>query len=214
MDSAVFYTKKHNNVKCKARYRRIGKYYKSLDKFKAEKQRRKQALELQNQGLTIKQIALQLHVSERTVKRDFAKIMVFIKSKRTQLLRSEGLVSLTLFQAMPLKEQIQYAIEYEEEKRRIYRTRRCRSLHIAIDLDQVLGGKYAMRYKPKLPVEMQENGKITIELLAHGKKQNIARIYVGKIASNTACLDTNKSLYTVTPHALKGLQITEIQTSM
>jgi DNA-binding NarL/FixJ family response regulator len=69
--SAVFDTKKHNNVKCKARYRRIGKYYKSLEKFKAEKHRRKQALELQNQGLTIKQIARQLGVSERTVKRDF-----------------------------------------------------------------------------------------------------------------------------------------------
>lgn len=121
MGSAVFDTKKHNNVKCKARYRRIGKYYKSLDKFKAEKHRRKQALELQNQGLSIKQIALQLHVSERTVKRDFAKILVFIKSKRTQLIRNEGLAALNKFQAMTLKEQIQYAIDYEEQKRRIYR---------------------------------------------------------------------------------------------
>lgn len=210
MDNAVFDTKKHSNVKAKAEYRRISKYYKSLDKFRAEKHRRKLLLELQNQGLTIKQIALQLHVSERTVKRDFAKIMVFIKTKRSQLIRSESLTALMKFQAMTLKEQIQYAKDYEEQERRIYRIRRCSSLHITIDLDQALSGKYAMSYKPKLPVEMLENGKITIELTAHGKRQNITRIYLGKIASNVVSLDTNKSLYTVTPFALKGLQITEL----
>ena len=212
MRNAVFDTKKHTNVKRKARYRRIGKYYKSLDRFKAEKNRRKQALELQNQGLSIKQIARQLQVSERTVKRDFAKIMIFIKSKRTQLRRNESLAERNKIQAMTLMEQMQRIKDYEEQKRRIYRTRQCNSLHIAIDLDQVFGGEYAMSYKPKLPVQMHQNGKITIELLTHGKKQNIARIYVGKIASNTASLDTNRSLYTVTPFALKGLQISEIQT--
>ena len=211
MRNAVFDTKKHTNVKRKARYRRIGKYYKSLDRFKAEKNRRKQALELQNQGLSIKQIAWQLHVSERTVKRDFAKIMIFIKSKRTQLRRNESFAALAKFQAMSLGGQMQYVKDYEERKRRIYRTPLCNSLHISIDLDQVFGGKYALSYKPKLPVQMHQNGKITIELSTHGKKQNIARIYVGKIASNIACLDTNRSLYTVTPFALKGLQITEIQ---
>ena len=212
MCCAVFDTKKHNNVKRKPRYRRIGKYYKSLDKFKAEKHRRKQALELQNQGFSIKQIALQLQVSERTVKRDFAKIMIFIKSKRTQLIRSEGRAELVKFQSMSLREQMQYAKDYGEQKRRIYRTPQSNSLHITIDLDRVLEGKYALSYKPKLPVQMQENGKITIELCTHGKKQNIARIYVEKKGSNTVSLDTNKSLYTVTPFALKGLQITEIQT--
>ena len=212
MRNAVFDTKKHTNVKKKARYRQIGKYYKSLDRFKAEKNRRKQALELQNQGLSIKQIAQQLHISERTVKRDFAKIMIFIKSKRTQLRRNESFAALSKFQAMTLMEQMQYVKDYEERKRRIYRTRQCNLLHISIDLDQVLVGKYAMSYKPKLPVQMQQNGKITIELLTHGKKQTIARIYVGKIVSNTAFLDTNRSLYTVTPFDLKGLQISEMQT--
>ena len=97
MRNAVFDTKKHNSVKREARYRRIGKYYKSLEKFKAETNRRKQALELQNQGLGIKQIARQLQVSERTVKRDFAKIMIFIKSKRTQLNHNESLTASTNF---------------------------------------------------------------------------------------------------------------------
>jgi hypothetical protein len=70
-------------------------------------------------------------------------------------------------------------------------------------------GNYALSYKPKFTVELLANGKITIELCAHGKNQNIARIYVGKIAGDAVNLDTNKSLHTVTPFALKGLQITE-----
>jgi len=76
-------------------------------------------------------------------------------------------------------------------------------------LDDALMGKYALRYKPKLPVEMLENGKITIELSAHGKRQKIARIYVGKVARETVNIDTNRSLHTVTPFTLKGLQIIE-----
>jgi len=205
----VFDTKKHCNVKRKAAYRRISKYFKSLDKFKAEKLRRKQVLELHNQGLTIVQVAFRLGVSERTVQRDLKKVMLYVKKVRTQMLRHESLLAVEQFQAMGLKQQVECAVEYEQEKRRLRRPRRCRSLHVTIDLDDALTGKYALRYKPKLPVEMRENGKITIELSAHGKKQKVARIYLGKVAWETVNIDTNRSLHTVTPFTLKGLQIVE-----
>jgi hypothetical protein len=209
VDNAVFDTKRHSNVKANAEYLRIGKYYKGLDKFKAEKHRRKRLLELQNQGLPIKQIAMQLRVSERTVKRDLAKIMVYVKKKRTQLLHSESDAALERFNAMSLKEQLRYVSELEEQKRRVYKTRRCSSLLITIDLDAALSGNYAMSFKPKLPLDMLENGRITIELIAHGKKQAISRIYVGKVVWGSVNLQTNQSMNTVTPYTLKGLQITE-----
>lgn len=211
MPNAVFDTKKHSNVKRNAEYRRIRKYTKSLGKFKAEKLRRQQALELQNQGLSIKQVALRLGVSERTVKRDLKKAMLYVKKVRTQMLRRESRLALEQFQAMGLKQQLEYAKQYEKQKRRWLKPRRCCSLEINIDLDQALLGKYAMSFKPKLPVEMCENGKITIELSALGKKQKIARIYLDKIACGAVNLDTNKSLHTVTPFALKGLQITKAE---
>ena len=207
MDNTVFDTLKHSNVARKAKYRRVHKYVKSLGKFKAEKLRRKQALELADRGLSIERIALALGVSERTINRDLKKMMIYIKKLQTQLRHQEGEAAL---KNLSFKKQLCLFKELEQRKRRILRPRRCRSLHISIDLDQALLGKYAMSYKPKLPVEMAENGKITIELLAHGKNQNIARIYVGKIAGEAVNLDTNKSLYTVTPFALKGLQITEL----
>jgi hypothetical protein len=212
LNNTVFDTKKHINVKRKAEYRQIHKYYKGLDKFKLEKQRRQQALELQSQGLTIKQIAMQLQVSERTVKRDLEKIMIYVKKKRTQVLRQESDAALEQFNAMSLKEQLRYVKELEEQKRRIYRSRRCSSLLVTIDLDAALTGKYAVSFKPKLPVDMLENGKITLELSAHGKKQAISRIYVGKVVWGSANLDTNQSINTITRFALEGLQIIKTTT--
>jgi FixJ family two-component response regulator len=53
---------------------RINSYYKSSKKYWQERNRRKQVLELIAQGLTYHQIAEQLGISERTAKRDYAKI--------------------------------------------------------------------------------------------------------------------------------------------
>jgi transcriptional antiterminator len=86
----VFDTRKHTNVKRKAAYRRISKYYKGLDKFKAEKQRRKQILQLQDEGLNIRDIAWRLQVSERTVKRDLAKVKPYVEGQWTLLARQES----------------------------------------------------------------------------------------------------------------------------
>jgi DNA-binding NarL/FixJ family response regulator len=85
--SSVFDTKKHTNVKCKASYRRINKYYKGIEKTKAVKERRKKILALLDQGLTIKLTAQQLKVSERTVKRDLAEMRVKLRKKRKQQLK-------------------------------------------------------------------------------------------------------------------------------
>jgi hypothetical protein len=212
MKKAVFDTKRHSNLGTKAEYRRISKYYKSLGKFKAEKSRRQRVLDLQNQGLTLKQIALILRVSERTVKRDLAKVMVYVQKRQTLLLRGESEVALEKFQAMSLKEQIRYVGELKEQKRRIHKVRRCSSLVITIDLDAVLSGYYAMSFKPKLPVDMLEYGRITIELVARGRKQALSRLYVGKAVGGCGCvnLQTNQSLNAITRFAFKGLQLVEL----
>jgi DNA-binding NarL/FixJ family response regulator len=84
-EEGVFDTKKHTNIKRRAEYRLIGKYHKSLLRFKEEKARRRRILELQDISLTIKQIALQLGVSERTVKRDLAKMKSYIHRQNMRL---------------------------------------------------------------------------------------------------------------------------------
>lgn len=212
MNSSVFDTKKHSNVKRKAEYRRIGKYYKGLEKYKAEKSRRKQVLQLQEQGLTIKQIAERLHVSERTVKRDVATVVPYIKKQRTELIRHENEAVIRQLNSMSLNKQLEYMHELLERHRRIFRVRKCSSLLVTIDVDAVFDGRYAVSFKPRLPVDMLENGRITLELAVCGRKQAIARIYVGKVTWGAANLQTNQSMNQFVKPVLKGLKVVESTT--
>ncbi|MFC1487910.1 helix-turn-helix transcriptional regulator [Thermoproteota archaeon] len=58
-------------------YRKINRYYKSKSQYWSERNRRKKCWELSGQGLTYKQIAEKLGVSEKTVQRDIKKIQPY-----------------------------------------------------------------------------------------------------------------------------------------
>ncbi len=205
----VFDTKKHTNIKRKAAYRRIQVYTKSLAKTKAEKTRRRQVLKLWSLGLKIKQIAEQLDISQRTVKRDIARLMPYIKKKRTQLMHQESQAEIAYFNSLSGKKQLEYLVEHLEQRKRIVKARKCKALTITIDVDRAFQGRYAVKFKPDLPVDMQENGRITLELAAAGRKQAIARIYVGKVVYGEANLQTNQSMKQFINPTLKGLKVTE-----
>lgn len=72
----------------KPKYRHVKKYYKSSSQYWKERDRRKQVLQLQEQGLTQKQIAERLGITERTVKRDVAKIKPYY-NRRIQHYKSQ-----------------------------------------------------------------------------------------------------------------------------
>jgi len=62
-------------------YRRINKYSKSIQQYKKERNRRKQAYKLACKGYTHEQIAEKLGVSTKTVQRDFKKLKSYINGK-------------------------------------------------------------------------------------------------------------------------------------
>jgi transposase len=206
----VFDTEKHTNIKRNAEYRRIGKYHKSLGRFKVEKARRQQVLLLWSDGIKTRHIAERLGVSERTVKRDLARLMIYIKNKRSQLMHRETEAEIAYFNSLNLKQQMQYIKEDQEQRKRIFKAKKCKALTITIDIDKAFGGRYsAVKFKPDLPVDMQEYGRITLELTAAGKKQAIARIYVGKVVRGEANLQTNQSMNQLVKATLKGLRVIE-----
>ncbi|NLE05800.1 MAG: HTH domain-containing protein [Crenarchaeota archaeon] len=183
-----------------------------MAKYKAEKTRRQQVLLLWSDGLKIKFIAQQLGVSERTVKRDLAKLMIYVKKIRTQLMRHKSMKEMEHFNCLSYKDQIEYAKEDQEYQKRYFRTKKCKALTITIDVDKVFEGKLnAVKFKPNLPADMQTDSKITLELTAAGRKQAITRIYIGKIVWGEANLQTNQSMNPFIKPTLKGLKITEPQ---
>ncbi len=88
MCGKVYDTKRHSNRKTNAEYRRIEKYTKSLERSKFEAARRQKALDLYLRDCKIKEIALELGVSVRTVNRIMEELQPTIK-RRNQRLRRE-----------------------------------------------------------------------------------------------------------------------------
>lgn len=60
------------------KYRRIGRYFKSIKQYKKERERRKRVRQLSAERFTYPQIAEKLGVSEKTVYRDMKKIWPYI----------------------------------------------------------------------------------------------------------------------------------------
>jgi transcriptional regulator with XRE-family HTH domain len=94
----------------KAPYRKISIYTKNLKRYKLERKRRRQVRLLSEKGLTQKQIAAELGVSVRTVKRDWAKLHSCIKGEfnrqiREILLESQESLDRS-YEGLTLKEQI------------------------------------------------------------------------------------------------------------
>ena len=76
----------HSNVK-EASYRKVGVYIKSMKKYRHERERRRQVRLLAEKGHTQKQIASELGVSTRTIKRDWGKIRSYIKGQTRKEIR-------------------------------------------------------------------------------------------------------------------------------
>jgi DNA-binding CsgD family transcriptional regulator len=70
-----------------ASYRKVGAYTKSLTQYKHERLRRWRVRLLTEQGFTQEQIAKQLGVSTRTVKRDWQKVKPYVLSQFNLLMK-------------------------------------------------------------------------------------------------------------------------------
>lgn len=76
-----FSEEKLQNGAKEASYRKVSAYTKGVAQYKLERARRQQVRVLAEKGLTQKQIASQLGVSTRTVKRDWNKIKAYVKGQ-------------------------------------------------------------------------------------------------------------------------------------
>ncbi len=53
-----------------------------------------------------------------------------------------------------------------------------RLLIITVDFDAALSGRYALVFKPKLPVQVHGQCRVTVEVVACGRRQVLGRTYV------------------------------------
>ena len=176
--SGVFDTKKHSNVKFKADYRRIGKYYKSPKRYQDERKRRKKVLEYYEKGLSYKVIAERLGVSERTAKCDMAKIKPYYERKIKNFMRSLQQERIADFEAMLEGKSLlqRFNILTNEivkrtnlRKQREYRRSK---IFLTIDLDNVVDGWPLLVFNPKPPFKCKKPFEVFV-IFAKGGEHRI-----------------------------------------
>ncbi len=143
-------------VRKKASYRRVEKYYKTTGQYwKERKQRLGVLCLLEKEQLTQRQLAERLGVSERTVRRDIAKLRSYQESKFRHQLKlwnrewgeklGAELAGKTVFQQLKTLEQ--KATQYSKalKMRDYYR----HQIYVSLDVDKLVYGFPEVRFWPK-----------------------------------------------------------------
>jgi transposase len=137
-------------------YRRIKRYYKTSGQYWKERNRRKQILcLLEEENLNQRQIAERLGVSERTVKRDVAKIRPYQERKFRHQLRLLQKENDEKFEAelagkTPI-EQLKILALKMAERDKVLKMREYyhHQIYVSIDLDKLTNGFPEVRVWPK-----------------------------------------------------------------
>ncbi len=193
LDQAPFNPAKRPLEEDPRRYRKIRVYTKSLARYRKERERRRKVRELTQKGYTRRQIAEQLGVSARTVKRDWNRVRSYVKGQANRKRWEEQENDLAEFEK-------RYEGLSREEKLKLIRTdladlvraakrfkRRAephyRKIDLTVNLD--LDSKFGLP-----PVEVHPNLKgqsaklarsydLTIYALKYGQKWQLCSLHVG-----------------------------------
>ena len=183
MREGVFDTRRHSNVKSKPAYRLVNVNYKSIEKAKQEKQRRRRVFELWIGDLTIKKIAAKLGVSERTVDRDLAWMRSSVNrafARRFGLLaEEERLQLLSELNGLSRDEQIKRMSEKLAVMQKIARVKRCSKLLVTLDADAALAGRAALKLKPSPPVCLISPAVLNLRVIVKGEIRYAEQIALG-----------------------------------
>ncbi len=190
----VFDTKKRLKGNSRAEYRRVGKYFKSSEKYWQERKRRKLVAELLEQNLTIKDIAVKLGVSERTVKRDIAKIQPYYERRVRHYLRcmeqnqqaefeaafknSSPKNQLKMLRARLKTTKYQIKLEKQQEemlKRRDYLRHQ---LLVTIDLDDLSSGYPKIMHTPQMPLVIKYPFEINFAFKKNGETKQVQGLLI------------------------------------
>jgi transposase len=184
-ESRVFVARKRGNVKSKPGYRRVRKYYKSPGKYQEERKRRKQVMLLADEGLSTAQIAEKLGVSERTVKRDRAKVKPYVEREFRHALADYSEAKQreieTQLEDLSLSEKLKKMTSIMAERQRQLKLLRKRDYRrhrmlITIDNDKAAQGQPCITCEPNPPLTVGLPLGMAFRLITKGKEQ-----YVGEI---------------------------------
>lgn len=164
-------------VRSRASYRRIGKYYKSVGRWRLERERRKQVLQLREEGLSYAEIAERLGVCERTVKRDMAKVKPYYERKvRGYLCKLDEEMRVKVegqLEGKSLVEKFNFLTKMRDDRSGRFKQRKYsrHQVTVTIDLDAMAAGGSVFYCTPKPPFSVKYPFYVKFEIVKGGKKK-------------------------------------------
>ena len=129
--------------------------------------------------MTIKQIAAEVGKSERTVKRDLARVRSYVKGQCSAARFREEMADIEKFNSLSWSGKCKMLKELANTRRLLEgKPRLCRCLQVIVDLDAVTRGEPALKVKPRLPVRVAEETRLNLDLLWKGKTYHVGRLEV------------------------------------
>jgi len=141
--------------KKEASYRKVKTYYKSIEQYKKERNRRKQAWLLSGKGLTHAQIAKRLGVSEKTVYRDMQKIgPYYFRKMRHEFEKwqmERWVEEQKQLESMTLAQQVDFVCKRADQFRKAMRGSEYRGHYTIFYLDMTQPDEYGIPKLTQLP---------------------------------------------------------------
>jgi DNA-binding CsgD family transcriptional regulator len=163
----VFVAAKRRGGRSIAVYRRVGRYHKSVARWQLERARRREVIKLRLEGKTLTQIASALGVSLRTVKRDFARVKPYLKSRlRVREEREERLGFERIFGGMSWEERL---VALGRLRKRTRKRGGAMRQVLLLDADAALRGERAMFCVPPSLSWTGQTLNVEVIVLVQGK---------------------------------------------
>ena len=160
-------------------------------------------------GVDSDAISEKLGASESTVKRDLQKWGSLPKGGVKAVARGIEQDKHQEFLGMSSRQQVDFIRGLSEQSLPARRNLSCSALVVTVDVDAALEGRYALKFTPRLPFDMQENGKTAVELQIRGRMQILGHMYVWEIADGGMNLQTNQNVNVFVKPTLQRLRVVE-----
>jgi predicted transcriptional regulator len=172
-----------------ANYRKVRVYTKSLARYRKERARRRKIRVLAEKGLSQKQIATELGVSTRTVKRDWDRVRSYVKGQCNkelkEIVEKRNREFEQRYEGLNPKEELELLkSDFKEASKRMqmFKPRaapRCREIAITLRLDDQApnGFPYVEVVPSQQNLSLSREFELKINALKNGEKQELCNLH-------------------------------------
>jgi DNA-binding CsgD family transcriptional regulator len=163
-------------------YRKVDTYSKSLKQYRLERKRRRQVRELASKGYTQQQIAVELGVSVRTVKRDWEKVRAYVKGQNNKALKERAIDEIAVGDFEKWSQNLTHKERDLIIKRLSKQPKRKHTFIVYLNMDKqnIAGFPYVTTYPTSAHFSFSGKLVVKIRMIKDRKKKELLNFVIGQ----------------------------------